>query len=88
MNILAWVLIGLIAGSLAKFLMPGHDRGGWLFTLILGIVGASLGGWIGSNLLHWGAVTDFSVRSIVLAVGGAFILLLIYRMLTGRAPRV
>ena len=74
---LHWIVLGLIAGSLSKFLMPGRDPAGCLITVGLGIVGALLGGWIGSHL-GWGAVsaTGFSIRSIALATLGAIVLLL------------
>ena len=78
---LHWIVLGLIAGSLSKFLMPGRDPAGCLITVALGIVGALLGGWIGSHL-GWGAVsaTGFSIRSIALATLGAIVLLSIGRL--------
>ena len=82
---LHWIILGLIAGALAKFLVPGRDPAGCLVTIILGIVGAMLGGWIGSRL-GWGTVsqTRFDLRSIALATMGAIIVLLIGRLLRGR----
>jgi uncharacterized membrane protein YeaQ/YmgE (transglycosylase-associated protein family) len=78
---LSWLLLGLIAGSLAKFLMPGRDPTGCVFTIFLGIVGAMVGGLIGTRL-GYGAVTQgtLDVRSIALATGGALILLVIGRL--------
>jgi len=78
---LHWILLGLIAGSLSKFLMPGRDPAGCFITVALGIVGALLGGWIGSHF-GWGHVssTGFSIRSIALATLGAIVLLLIGRL--------
>jgi len=78
---LHWILLGLVAGALAKFLMPGRDPAGCLITVALGILGAFLGGWIGAHL-GWGAVsaTGFSFRSIALATLGAIVLLLIGRL--------
>lgn len=77
---LYWILLGLIAGSLAKFIMPGRDPAGCIFTVVLGIVGAMLGGLIGAKL-GWGAVDQgqFDFRSIALATLGALILLAIGR---------
>lgn len=82
---LHWIILGLIAGALAKFLVPGRDPAGCLITIILGIVGALLGGWIGSRV-GWGTVsqTRFDLRSIALATMGAIIVLLIGRLLRGR----
>lgn len=82
---LSWLLLGLIAGSLAKFLMPGRDPTGCIFTIFLGIVGAMVGGLIGTRL-GWGAVSQptLDVRSIAIATGGALILLVIGRLARGR----
>ena len=81
---LHWIVLGLIAGTLSKYLMPGRDPAGCLITVALGIVGALLGGWIGSHL-GWGAVsaTGFSIRSIALATLGAVVLLLVGRLAFG-----
>jgi len=79
MGILAWILFGLLAGAVAKFLMPGNDPGGWIVTILLGIVGAVLGGFIGTQL-GWGDINGFNLHSFLLAVGGALLLLLAYRM--------
>ncbi|HEX4682708.1 MAG TPA: GlsB/YeaQ/YmgE family stress response membrane protein [Gemmatimonadaceae bacterium] len=78
---LSWLLLGLIAGSLAKFIMPGRDPAGCIFTIFLGIVGSFLGGLIGTRL-GWGAVAggDLDLRSIGIATFGAVILLLIGRL--------
>ena len=78
---LFWLLLGLIAGSLAKFLMPGRDPAGCIFTIVLGIVGSMLGGVIGTRL-GWGSVTsgDLDFRSIGIATFGALILLVIGRI--------
>ena len=77
-GLLSWLLMGLIAGALGKWIMPGKDPGGIVVTILLGIGGALLGGWIGS-LLGIGTVNSFSIGSILLAVGGALILLFLYR---------
>ena len=83
MGILTWIILGLVAGGLAKFIMPGKDPGGCIVTMILGIVGAMLGGWIGS-LLGFGSVQQFDIKGLLIAVLGAVILLLIYRFFKGR----
>jgi uncharacterized membrane protein YeaQ/YmgE (transglycosylase-associated protein family) len=87
MGIIAWIILGLIAGAIAKFLMPGRDPGGFFITIIIGIVGAVIGGFIGSSL-GVGDVTGLNLWSIVLAVVGAMVLLLIYRMVAGRRTTV
>lgn len=83
MGILSWILLGLIAGALAKLVMPGRNGGGIIITILLGIVGAFVGGFVVS-LLGFGTVTDFSLGSIVAATIGAIILLAIFRAFAGR----
>ena len=80
MGILAWIVFGLIAGVLAKFIMPGDDPGGFIVTTIIGIIGAVIGGFIAVQV-GWGDVTGFDVRSFVIAIIGALILLFGYRLL-------
>ena len=77
---LHWILLGLIAGALAKFLVPGRDPAGCIITVVLGIVGALLGGWIGS-LVGWGDISQsrFDIRSVSLATLGAILVLLVGR---------
>jgi uncharacterized membrane protein YeaQ/YmgE (transglycosylase-associated protein family) len=77
MGILSWIVLGLIAGMLAKLIMPGKQRGGCLLTTILGIVGALLGGFIGSQL-GWGEIDQFSLRTLGLAVLGSLLLLIVF----------
>jgi uncharacterized membrane protein YeaQ/YmgE (transglycosylase-associated protein family) len=84
-GILLWALFGLIAGAIAKFLMPGKGPGGILVTIILGIVGAVVGGFIGAQL-GFGDISGFDLRSMLLAVGGGVLVLFIYGLATrGRA---
>ncbi|HEX6058918.1 MAG TPA: GlsB/YeaQ/YmgE family stress response membrane protein [Gemmatimonadaceae bacterium] len=82
---LYWILLGLIAGSLAKFLVPGRDPTGCIFTILLGVVGSVLGGFLAS-WFGWGAVTrgSLDVRSILVATGGAIVLLLLGRLVRRR----
>jgi uncharacterized membrane protein YeaQ/YmgE (transglycosylase-associated protein family) len=79
MGIISWILLGLVAGALAKFIMPGKDPGGCLITMILGIVGAVVAGFIGSRL-GIGRVESFDIGGILLATVGAILVLIIYRM--------
>jgi uncharacterized membrane protein YeaQ/YmgE (transglycosylase-associated protein family) len=80
MSIVVWILLGLIAGALAKFIMPGRDPGGIIVTILIGIAGAIIGGYI-STRLGYGAVDRFDVRNILIAVGGAIILLFVLRLI-------
>ncbi len=84
MGILTWIIFGLIAGAIAKAIMPGTQGGGWLITIILGIVGAFVGGFIGS-LIGWGTVDEFNFKSMILAVVGALVVLWIYGMVTKKS---
>ncbi|MGI9527552.1 MAG: GlsB/YeaQ/YmgE family stress response membrane protein [Weeksellaceae bacterium] len=78
MGILTWILFGLIAGAIAKWISPGADPGGWIGSIIVGILGAFVGGWLGSMLLGVD-VTGFNFSSFLVAVGGAVLLLFIYK---------
>ena len=84
MGILAWLVVGLIAGVLAKLIMPGDDPGGIIVTIIIGIVGAFVGGFV-VNLLGGAGVSGFNIWSILVATLGAIILLAVYRLV---APRM
>ena len=79
MGLLSWLVLGLVVGVIAKFLMPGKDPGGFVITIILGIAGAFVGGFIGSRI-GFGTVSGFDMRSLMIAVGGAILLLVIYRV--------
>ncbi|HVE60592.1 MAG TPA: GlsB/YeaQ/YmgE family stress response membrane protein [Chitinophagaceae bacterium] len=83
MGILSWILLGLVAGAIAKAIHPGRDPQGCIITMIIGIIGAVLGGWI-STLLGWGTVDGFNLYSILVATGGAVLALIIYNAITGR----
>lgn len=80
MGIFSWIVLGLIAGMLAKLIMPGKDGGGFIVTTLLGIAGAFVGGWVGA-FFGLGSMGTFSVGSMATAVVGALILLFIYRQL-------
>ena len=84
MGILTWIIFGLIAGAIAKFIMPGDDPGGFIITILIGIAGALLGGFIGSSVLGVD-VTGFNITSFLVAIGGSLLLLFGYRMVKGRA---
>ncbi|MGB1204074.1 MAG: GlsB/YeaQ/YmgE family stress response membrane protein [Chitinophagales bacterium] len=76
-----WAIFGLLAGAIAKFLMPGNDPGGYIITSIIGVIGAYIGGFIG-RVLGFGGVQGFDLTSIILAVVGSIILLIAYRRMT------
>ena len=80
MNILGWILFGLVIGAIAKFLMPGRDPGGWIVTILLGIAGSFVGGFLASALLGRENQTAGWIGSII----GAMVLLFIYRLIVGR----
>jgi uncharacterized membrane protein YeaQ/YmgE (transglycosylase-associated protein family) len=82
-GIISWILVGLIAGLLAKWFMPGSGPGGLIVTIILGMAGASIGGFI-FQLLGGAGATGFNVWSILVATVGAIILLFVYNLIARR----
>ncbi len=84
MGIISWILVGLIAGALAKLIMPGDDPGGIIVTILIGIVGAFIGGFV-FGLFGGSGVTGFNIGSIIVAVVGALILLAVYRLVVNQA---
>lgn len=86
-SLIVWLVVGFIAGYLAKLIMPGPDGGGVIATILLGIVGAVVGGWVGRALFDTAAGDGFSIMGLVFAVIGALIVLAIYRLATGRSLR-
>ena len=87
MGFFAFLILGLIAGAIAKAILPGKQGGGIFITLLLGVVGAILGGWIGGMLFGVGINEFFSLSTWLLAIGGAIIVLLVYGMITKRSAR-
>jgi uncharacterized membrane protein YeaQ/YmgE (transglycosylase-associated protein family) len=81
MEILGWILFGLIAGVIAKLVMPGRDPGGFIITILLGIAGAFLGGFLGRSMGFYGEV---EAAGMLMSILGAIILLAIYRLAVGR----
>jgi uncharacterized membrane protein YeaQ/YmgE (transglycosylase-associated protein family) len=84
MGLLSWILMGVVVGVLAKWIMPGDDPGGFFMTILLGVAGAFVGGFIGSAV-GLGTVTGFNLGSLALAIGGALLLLWGHRRLRGRS---
>jgi uncharacterized membrane protein YeaQ/YmgE (transglycosylase-associated protein family) len=80
-GVIGWIVIGGLAGALAKLLMPGRDPGGCIITVLLGIAGALLAGWIGHSI---GWYNTSEGAGFVAAVVGAFLILLVYRLIVGR----
>ncbi len=90
MGLFTWIIFGLIAGAIAQAVMPGDDAGGsgfigWLITAIIGIVGAVIGGFVGAAL-GFGGVDGFNIGSFVIAIVGALLLLVVWRLVAGRSP--
>jgi uncharacterized membrane protein YeaQ/YmgE (transglycosylase-associated protein family) len=84
MGIISWIIVGLIAGALGKLVMPGDDPGGFIATLLIGMAGAVVGGFVVSILGGAGA-TGFNIWSILVATLGAIILLGVYRLVAERS---
>lgn len=82
MGILGWIVLGLIAGAIAKAILPGRQGGGWIVTLLLGVVGALLGGFLGGLLFNVNLGGFFDIRTWLLAIGGSIIVLLIWGLVT------
>jgi uncharacterized membrane protein YeaQ/YmgE (transglycosylase-associated protein family) len=80
MGIITWIIFGLLAGLVAKFIMPGKDPGGFIITILIGIAGALVGGFIATSL-GYGSVDGFNLGSFIIAVLGSIILLFAYRLI-------
>lgn len=88
MNLFSWILFGLIAGGVAKLIVPGKDVGGCLVTVGIGVLGALIGGFMGTTLFGWGTVTGFNLRSLGIAVAGAIVLLVLFRLVARPKPPI
>jgi uncharacterized membrane protein YeaQ/YmgE (transglycosylase-associated protein family) len=84
MSIIGWIIFGAIVGAIAKFLMPGRDPGGWIVTILLGIAGSFVGGFLATTLMGRQQQTAGWIGSII----GAIVLLFIYRLIVGRRTTV
>ncbi|MFE1479010.1 GlsB/YeaQ/YmgE family stress response membrane protein [Streptomyces cyaneofuscatus] len=84
MGVIAWILIGLFAGIIAKLLMPGKDPGGIIVTILIGIAGGLLGGWLGKVIFGIDSIDGFfEISTWIAAIVGSMILLALYRLITG-----
>lgn len=88
MGIISWIVLGLIVGTIAKILMPGKDRGGCILTILLGVAGGFVGGWIGKFAFHTSLGGFFDLRTWLLAIAGAVVVLGAWRLLTHRRRRI
>ena len=84
MGIVAWIFFGLIAGVVAKLLMPGRDPGGCIVTMLLGVAGAFVGGFVFEQLTGRAQMMRFDFGSLLVAIIGAIVVLLVYRLIVGR----
>ena len=84
MGIIGWIVLGLVAGAIAKAILPGDDPGGVFVTMLIGIVGAIVGGFIASALGVGDLDEFFDIGTWVIAIAGSLLLLLLYRVLVGR----
>ncbi|GLI27906.1 membrane protein [Agromyces rhizosphaerae] len=82
MGFFAFLILGLIAGAIAKLILPGKQGGGWFITLLLGVVGALLGGWLGSVLFGIGLENFWSWQTWIVAILGSIVVLLIFGLFT------
>jgi uncharacterized membrane protein YeaQ/YmgE (transglycosylase-associated protein family) len=85
MGILSWIVVGLVAGALAKLIMPGKDPGGILVTMLIGIVGAIIGGFVVGLFVPGDLISGINITTIIVATLGAIILLALYRWYVGRS---
>jgi uncharacterized membrane protein YeaQ/YmgE (transglycosylase-associated protein family) len=88
MGILGWIVLGLLAGAIAKAILPGDDPGGIIITMVIGIVGALLGGFLGQALFGVDTLDEFfDISTWLTAIVGAIVLLVLYRLVVGRGRR-
>ncbi len=81
--ILSWILFGLVAGAIAKAIHPGKDPGGWIVTILIGVAGAFVGGWLGGMFFDL-PTSNWSLKGFLFAVVGAILLLWVYRLVTAK----
>ncbi|GHD77072.1 putative membrane protein YeaQ/YmgE (transglycosylase-associated protein family) [Salinibacterium amurskyense] len=87
MGIIGWIVLGLIAGAIAKAILPGRQGGGWLATLLLGVVGALVGGFVGGAIFGVELETFFSIETWLVAIGGSVLVLFLYGLITRGSRR-
>jgi uncharacterized membrane protein YeaQ/YmgE (transglycosylase-associated protein family) len=88
MGIIAFIILGLLAGGIAKWLMPGDDPGGWIVTALIGVAGALLGGFLAGALFGADPMDEFfDISSWLTAIVGSIVLLVIYRLVVDRRGR-
>lgn len=87
MGIIGWIVLGLIAGAIAKAILPGRQSGGWIATLVLGVVGALVGGFIGGQVFNIGLENFFSIETWLVAIGGSVLVLFLYGLVTRGSRR-
>ena len=86
MSIIGWIILGLLAGAIAKFLLPGRDPGGFIGTTLIGVAGAFIGGWIAAHWLDHPVTRSFyDGTTWAAAIGGSLVLLIAYRLLFGNS---
>lgn len=88
MNLVSWIVLGLLAGGIAKLIVPGKDVGGCLATIGIGVLGALIGGLLGTTLFDWGPVTGFNLPSLGIAILGSLVLLILFRLLVRPRPPI
>lgn len=87
MGFISFIILGLIAGAIAKAIMPGKNGGGWFATMLLGVIGAVVGGWLGSIIFNASLENFWSLQTWALAVGGSIVVLFVWGMITGRKSK-
>ena len=86
MSVVAWIVLGLVAGAVAKFLLPGRDPGGLIVTTLIGVAGSFVGGWISAKAFDRPVTAQFfDLTTWGAAIGGALVLLILYRILFGNS---
>ncbi len=86
MGIIGWIILGLLAGLIAKILLPGRDPGGVFGTTVIGVIGAAVGGWLSAHFLHLPVTHHFfDARTWISAIAGSLILLILYRVFFGNS---